>query len=488
MAGRVLILDTPEGDLAGLSETFRAAAGAGCEVELAPRVAEFLQRLRSRPPYDLVVLDYVLGDGETPGREVLAGVRSIDSEIPVIAVAEKGNVEVAASAVESGATDFLVRGGSLQKRVSTLLGKVRKLLALIERNRALGDENRLLREAARARYRIVGNSPQVREVIERIRRVAAIPRPVLITGERGTGKELVARAIHEASGRASKALVVVNCAAFPDTLLESELFGHEKGAFTGADALARGKFEIAAGGTLFLDEIGNMSPAFQHKILRVVEYGTFTRVGGTGELRTDARIIAATNCDLKAMMLAGEFLRDLYDRLSFEIIHMPPLREREGDVEVFARHFLDRFMREIPALRGKRLSRSALEVLRRHDFPGNVRELKNIIERAAYRDTTNEITPEDIGMSEWAERSPGPAPSPGDGAAAGEAGIEGATFEEKVESFRKRMILEALERAAGNQAMAARTLGMPYHRYRYYYRKYSGGGTASHTRRSEGRG
>jgi transcriptional regulator with GAF, ATPase, and Fis domain len=252
--------------------------------------------------------------------------------------------------------------------------------------------------------------------------------------------------------------VVVNCAAFTDTLLEAELFGHEKGAFTGAEAVAHGKFEVAAGGTLFLDEVGNMSLPFQQKILRVVEYGTFTRVGGTRELKTDARIVAATNTDLARKVGAGEFLSDLYDRLTFEIIHVPPLREREGDVEILARSFLERFMREIPSLRGKRLSRSALQVLSRYPFPGNVRELKNIIERAAYRDTTNEITPEDIGML------PSPEPPEGSGG-----------FQERVEAYKRRLIMRAFEAAGGNQTKAAVAAGLSYHKFRYYYRKYARG-------------
>jgi len=457
MATRILLLDTPNGELEHLAETFAAASGGDSDVQRVTRSAELMKRLRSGLPYDLVVIDHDLGDGKRSGEKVLKSARDADPNIPIVMVAEAGDVDTAARAIDSGATDFLVRGGSIERRVSTLLGKVRNMLALIERNRILGENNRLLREASRSQHRIVGDSPQIRAVIEQAERVAKIPRPVLIVGERGTGKELVARAIHEASGRGAHSLVVVNCAAFTDTLLEAELFGHEKGAFTGAEAVVHGKFEVASGGTLFLDEVGNMSLPFQQKILRVVEYGTFTRVGGTGELATDARIVAATNTDLKQRMLAGEFLSDLYDRLTFEIIRVPPLREREGDVELIARSFLDRFMREIPALRGKLLSRSAIEVLSDYPFPGNVRELKNIIERAAYRDTTNEITPEDIGML--------PAPEP----LAGAGG-----FEDKVEAYKRQLIMKALEAAGGNQTKAAGIAGLSYHQFRYYYRKYAG--------------
>ncbi|MBN1910488.1 MAG: sigma 54-interacting transcriptional regulator, partial [Pirellulales bacterium] len=271
----------------------------------------------------------------------------------------------------------------------------------------------------------------------------------------GTGKELVARAIHFASGRSTCPIVTVNCAAFSDALLESELFGHEKGAFTGADSVRRGTFEQADGGTLFLDEIGSMPILFQEKILRVVEYGTYVRVGGTAEQTTSARIIAATNRDLKQMIEKGEFLADLHDRLSFETIHVPPLRERRGDIEVLARYFLEQFARETPALGNKVLSEEVLDALREYRFPGNVRELKNLIERAAYRDTTNEITLVDLGML--------PHEDP--------ARFKG-TFQQKMDAFATRLIAGAMTEAGGNQAQAARILGLSYHQFRYYHKKY----------------
>jgi transcriptional regulator with GAF, ATPase, and Fis domain len=294
-------------------------------------------------------------------------------------------------------------------------------------------------------------------VIEKVRRVASIPRPVLVFGERGTGKELIARAIHTASGVADRPMVVINCAAFTDSLLETELFGHERGAFTGADTQVYGKFEVAGTGTLFLDEIANMSLSFQRKILRVVEYGTFTRVGGSSEIQVNTRIVAATNSDLKQLIADGKFLHDLYDRLSFEVIEVPPLRQREGDIPILARHFLNEFMKEIPSLSGKHLSKVALNLLGKYKFPGNIRELKNIIERSAYRDSTNEITPEDLGML--------PKKQPG---------IKGKTFYEKIEIFQKRLITDALADAGGNQARAARAIGLSYHQFRYFLKKYGG--------------
>ena len=454
-ARRLLILNTPDGALDALCKTFEATTPGPYETERVVSAAMLLERLTAGLPWDLVVVDHALGDGTESGFALLPRIREARPEVPVVMVAEKGDVATVASAIKAGANDFLVRTGKLTDRVRTLLEKLEPQFDLISRNRMLCEQNMLLQEAAEQEFQILGESPQIMEVVERIDRVARIPRPVLITGERGTGKELVARAVHSAAGDASRPMVVVNCAAFPDNLLETELFGHEKGAFTGAVGQTHGKFEVASGGTLFLDEIGNMSISFQQKILRVVEYGTFTRVGGSVEIHVAARIIAATNMDLKKRMDAGTFLRDLYDRLAFEIIHMPPLREREGDIELLSRYFLNRFMREIPSLRGKRLSQAALKVLKEHPLPGNVRELKNIIERAAYRDTTNEITPVDLGI--MFEDKPG---------------VEGHSFHEKVEAFKTGLIRSALAAAGGNQAKAARALDLSYHQYRYFVKKY----------------
>jgi transcriptional regulator with GAF, ATPase, and Fis domain len=264
----------------------------------------------------------------------------------------------------------------------------------------------------------------------------------------------VARALHFAAGAASRPLITINCAAFNDTLLESELFGHERGSFTGADALHPGRFELASGGTLFLDEVGHMSLSFQQKILRVVEYGVYQRMGGIAELRTTARIVAASNCDLRQRIVEGAFLADLYDRLSFEVLEIPPLRQRGSDIELLARHFLAEFARDTPDLPAKTLSAAALRALARHAFPGNVRELKNVIERAAYRDTRNEIGPADLGLA-----ADEPVPPSG-------------TFEQRVDAYRRGLIESAMAQSGGNRAAAARQLGLTYHQFRYYAKKY----------------
>ncbi len=455
MLSNILMLEAPGSSLATLRQAFSEAVGVGCLIHTVASAREMMDSLRAGLAYHLVIIDADRGDGQRQGHEILTEARAFDHGLPLIAVAEKGDVRAASEAVAAGATDFLVRGPRLSDRVSTLLGKVRQLVHLIERKQALEEQNVRLHQEMREQYHMVGESPQIRTLIDRIQRVAMIPRPVLIEGERGTGKELVARAIHDAAGNGKRPMVAVNCAAFSDALLESELFGHEKGAFTGADSLVRGKFELANGGTLFLDEIGCMSLPFQQKILRTVEYGVLVRVGGSEEVHTNARVLAATNADLASKMAAGEFLRDLYDRLAFEVIEVPPLRDREGDIEVLAMHFLNRFMREIPSLRGKQLSVAALGALGRYAFPGNVREMKNIIERAAYRDTTNEITPGDLGLP--------------NSSISGE--VPGG-FEARVEGFKRSLICDALDQAAGNQAKAARSLGLSYHQFRYFHRKY----------------
>ncbi len=447
MIHSILILDPGDGPLEALREAFAVQVRPEDEVRRLRTLKEVLAHLQDRTRDHLVIVP----DGD-PG--LIDRVREAQADVPVVVAAGRGSVERAARAIDSGAADFLVTGPRLRERIGTLLGKMRVLFDAMDRNRALGEQNARLRESTQAGRPIVGESPQVRRLGEQIRRVAKVPRPLLITGERGTGKELVAQAIHFAAGRPARPIVSVNCAALSDALLESELFGHERGAFTGADALRRGKFELADGGTLFLDEIGNMSPVFQRKILRVVEYGTFTRVGGMTELRTTARILAATNVDLRERIRAGEFLSDLYDRLSFEVIRVPALREREGDVELLARHFLQQFALEIPGLRDRRLTREAIDRLKRYRFPGNVRELKNIIERAAYREPARDIAPGDLGL-EPDESSP-----------------RRGSFHEKVDAYQRRLIADALKEARGNQARAARALGLSYHQFRYFHRKY----------------
>lgn len=456
---RLLIVDPPDHSVDDLRREFESLLAGECQIELVRSDKELAKRVAGDDARTLVIIHAERGDGRVSGWDLIRATRARSAELPIVAVSDYGEVASASQAIESGANDFLVRGDALAARAATLLAKMRGLFRAIERARELDARNAELQRTIQARYQIVGESPEIRELVERVKRIARVPRPVLITGERGTGKELVARSIHAEACGASKPIVTVNCAAFSDALLESELFGHEKGAFTGADDTRQGKFEMADGGTLFLDEISHMSPSFQQKILRVAEYGTFMRVGGQTELKTTARIISATNVDLRERIREGKFQSDLYDRLAFEVIEVPALRDRTGDVEVLAQHFLDQFSLEIPAFRGKALAASALVVLGRYAFPGNVRELKNIIERAAYRDTTNEITPEDIGMLSPAE-----------------AEVRSGSFQERVTAYCQQMIHDAMTQANGNQAEAARLLGLSYHQFRYHLRKHAAAG------------
>ena len=455
MLKSILILDPPHHSVDDLADAFRSVASPGCSVQSFQSGEKLLQHFRNGPLEQLALVHGRRGDGIYAGRKLIAVLREAAHASPIVAFADHGDVDSTFDAITAGANDFLVRGPKLEERAKTLLGKLRNLLDVLDRATILGARNTSLEEEIQARSRIVGESPEILAMIKRIKRLKELPRPILIVGERGTGKELVARALHDGKGSDSRPIVTVNCAAFSDSLLESELFGHEKGAFTGADEARPGKFEQADGGTLFLDEVGHMSLPFQQKILRVVEYGSFTRVGGHEEKNSSVRIVSATNADLKQKIRQGEFLNDLYDRLAFEIIEVPPLRARQGDIQVLAQYFLEQFAIEIPTFRGKELAEASLQVLRQHSFPGNVRELKNIIERAAYRDITNEITPEDIGMlhvDETAEHI--------------------GSFQDRVDSFSKRLLREAMRKNDNVQTEAARSLELTYDQFRYYRKKY----------------
>ncbi|MCM8530989.1 MAG: sigma-54 dependent transcriptional regulator [Lentisphaeraceae bacterium] len=305
-------------------------------------------------------------------------------------------------------------------------------------------------------FKGIARSKVMKNLTAKAAQIAKIPRPVMIRGERGTGKELMADYIHKASPRANNSFVAINCAAFNDELLNSEIYGHEKGAFTGADSRKIGRLEQASGGTLFMDEIGNMSSSFQERILRVVEYQKFERLSGTETIDADVRIVSATNADLEEMMDENLFRRDLYDRLTFAEIQIPPLRQRREDVPHLIVHFVRDLHLEIPNIVPRTFKRETVEQMMDYHWPGNIRELKNVVERVYLYAEENVILPDslprEIGGTTFA--------------------ITGDSFDEKVDQFKKKLIFEALETARGNQKQAAESLEMTYDQYRHFYRKY----------------
>ncbi len=319
---------------------------------------------------DLVLLDIWMPGID--GIETLKRMRELHPGLQVIMISGHGTIETAVSATKLGAFDFIEKPLSLEKTLVTIQNALNF--------RRLRDENIILRQKARWKHKITGESGVVHQLRETIERVAPTQATVLITGENGTGKELVARAIHHFSSRKTRPLVEVNCAAIPEDLIESELFGHEKGAFTGANERRRGRFDLANDGTLFLDEIGDMSLKTQAKILRILEEQRFERVGGSKTIQVDVRIIAATNKDLKREIDEGWFREDLYYRLNVIPVDVPPLRERTEDIPLLVEDFLEEFAQEGKSAR-KRIAEEVIPVLQKYPWPGNVRELKNFIER-----------------------------------------------------------------------------------------------------------
>ena len=369
---------------------------AGYAIDEASDGAEARRRLNDNR-YNLVITDLKMPKAD--GLEVLRSAKAVDSEIAVILLTAYGTIDEAVQAVKEGAYEFL------QKPVDS-----RHLLLLVERaleQARLRAENVLLRDEYSRKYgfpRIIGDSSAMDKVGIEIQQVAQTPTTVLLLGESGTGKELFARAIHNLSPRRNAPFIAINCAAIPDTLIENELFGHEKGAYTGADQRRVGKFELAARGTIFLDEISEIAPGVQSKLLRVLEERRITRLGGSADIEVDVRIVAATNRDLKAAVAARQFREDLYFRLAVFPVNIPALRERRTDVKQLAEHFASKYGRELRRTVLK-IGSDALRILEEYDWPGNVRELENCIERACILARGNEIQPGDLNITPPAEYS-----------------------------------------------------------------------------------
>src|ERR687891_681138 len=367
--GRILIADDHDALRRGL---VRALTEAGHEVDEAPNGNAAIEKLHESY-YDVVLSDLKMGGSD--GIDVLKTTKALHPTTAVILMTAFGSVTTAVEAMKIGAFDYVQKPFEIEE----MEVKIEKALEL----RRLKHELDYLRHTQQDIYefdRIVGSSDALQRVLDIVKKVAKSNTTVLVRGETGTGKELIAGAIHHNSLRASRNFVKVNCAALQENLLESELFGHEKGAFTGADKQRVGRFEQADGGTLFLDEVGDMSPSTQAKILRVLQEHEFERLGGTRTVRVDVRLIAATNRDLTTMVTAGTFREDLYYRLNVVAIEMPPLRERKEDIQALAGFFIGRFAAELKK-RVDGISPDALKLLMRYNWPGNIRELENAIER-----------------------------------------------------------------------------------------------------------
>ncbi len=359
----------------------------GYHAEAASDGFEALQKLKERP-WDIALVDLKMP--KMDGLELMERMKEVDPDIQVIIITAYATVHTAVQAMKKGAYDYLVKPFNPEE--------ISLLIERLIQSKELAREVSFLRKELTKQYRfhdLVSKSPKMQQVFEFARTVAKSNSNILILGESGTGKELLARAIHNESPRANGPFVAVSCVALPETLLESELFGHEKGAFTDAITQKKGKFELAHGGTLFLDEIGDISPKLQLALLRVLEEREFTRVGGTQPIRVDVRIIAATNRDLKRAVDEGQFRDDLYYRLNVISIKIPPLRERREDIPLLAQHFVEKFNIEL-GKRVERISEEAMKKLMAYHWPGNVRELENVIERAMVITKGSVIRPEEI--------------------------------------------------------------------------------------------
>ncbi|MBM7853999.1 two-component system NtrC family response regulator [Desulfohalotomaculum tongense] len=450
MIPKILIIDDEEHMCWALK---RAMEQEGYQAITATSGNKGISLLKNKGP-SLVLLDLKMPGMD--GMEVLKVIKEIHPKIPVIMITAHGTIETAIEAMKLGANDYITKPFDLDE----LKMVVKQALKYSE----LVSEVSFLRSELSKKYgTIIGESPAIKEVILLIERVAATNATVMITGESGTGKEVTALAIHQASDRRDYPFVPVNCAALPEQLLESELFGHEKGAFTGAVALKRGRFELADKGTIFLDEIAEMSPAMQAKLLRVLQERSFERVGGTETLHVNVRIIAATNRDIRELIRKGEFREDLYYRLNVIHIHLPPLRERRDDIPLLANNFLRKYMMGTYPV--KDIDPEAMELLVNYDWPGNIRELQNVIERAVIICRGNKILPEHlpIELQQKADNNQ----------FAVETIVNFPDSGISLEQVEKELILKALEKSKGNQTKAAQLLGITRSALIYRSQKYN---------------
>ncbi len=407
----------------------------GYSVWAMGKATDVLARISEEPP-DLVLLDIWMPGMD--GLDLLAEIKKVLPEVAVIMISGHGTIETAVKATKLGAYDFIEKPLSLEK---TLLAVARALA-----HTCLERENRALRKQVERQHQIVGDSPAMRELRRQIAIAAPTSGRVLIYGENGSGKELVARAIHALSVRRESPFVEVNCAAIPEELIESELFGHEKGAFTGAVTRHRGKFELAHGGTLFLDEVGDMSLKTQAKVLRVLEEQTFERVGGKETIKVDVRVIAASNKNLPELINAGRFREDLFYRLNVIPLEVPPLRARKEDIPALAHYFLS-ILSDEHGKRTKTISKEALAYFLQYDWPGNVRELRNMVERLIIMVADDVVTPEHL------------PPPLIPGVTVEEAGKQ-RSLRNAREAFERAYIMAELHANGGNMTRTSEKLGI----------------------------
>jgi DNA-binding NtrC family response regulator len=431
MARHHLLLIDDEPNI--LTTLRRALEIEGYAVEVAGSGKVGLDKLAERE-FDLALVDVRMPD--LGGLEVLERIKEAQPDVPVVMMSGHATIETAVAATKLGAVDFLEKPLSSEKVLLTVRNSLR--LADLQRERS----------KARSEFAMIGAGPNMQEIFAKIRMTAPTAGRVLITGENGTGKELIARALHDNSKRADGPFIKLNCAAIPAELIESELFGHEKGAFTGATQMRRGKFELADGGTLFLDEVGDMNPSAQAKVLRVLQEGELERVGGHDTLRVDVRVLAATNKNLPEEIAAGRFREDLYYRLNVVPIEVPPLRNHKEDIPSLVAHFLQAACVENDR-RPKKIAEAGITLLMQYDWPGNVRELKNSIERLVILTGDAAI----IGEADVQAMLPSVKPAKGRYA-------RGSSLKDMVAAAEREVILAALDANAHHIANTARELGL----------------------------
>ncbi len=443
MKPRILVVD----DEAAIRDSMRMILEyEGYEFIGAPTGQDAIASVERDAP-DMVFLDIKMPGMD--GLDVLSRIKNISDQLPVVMISGHGTVSTAVEATKLGAFDFIEKPLASDRVLLTIRNA-------IDQSR-LRDENRSLRRAIEVRHEMVGSSPALKQIVDAVRRAAPTNATVLIQGESGVGKELVARMIHGNSLRRRERFVQVNCAAIPDELIESELFGHEKGSFTGATEKQIGKFEQADKGTIFLDEVGDMSLKTQAKVLRVLQEGEVERVGSAKTLKVDVRVIAATNKDLEKEIEKGNFREDLFFRLSVIPIFVPPLRERTEDIPILARHFVDLFSRE-NNFRPKRFTPAAVDALQRYRWKGNIRELRNTIERVIIMTSADAIDVQDLPEPLRSEARVPVAAGDGGGAPGGEPP---GTLREFKETAERTFLVQKLRENGWNISKTAEAIGTP---------------------------